>query len=216
MIRIETFTTDYLQGVIDVILPVQQKEFGIDITLEKQPDLTDIPGYYQKNRGNFWLALDSEKVIGTISVLDIGNGRGALRKMFVTKSYRGAPHHTGALLLQELLNWCRANAFEEIFLGTTSKFLAAHRFYEKNGFSRMDKEALPQTFPVMSVDTVFFQICYTVSQLICVSKRFRHEQMGCFVLSPDFTRNKLRGVKVQGIKGLQNYRCAGMLTHYWR
>jgi len=41
------------QGVLDVILPIQQREFGIPITEADQPDLTDIPEFYQSGRAAF-------------------------------------------------------------------------------------------------------------------------------------------------------------------
>ena len=41
-------------------------------------------------------------------------------------------------------------------VGTTSKFLAAQRFYAKNGFREIAKSDLPQSFPVMAVDDRFF------------------------------------------------------------
>jgi N-acetylglutamate synthase-like GNAT family acetyltransferase len=44
----------------------------------------------------------------------------------------------------------------EIFLGTTSAFLAAHRFYEKNGFGEIAKTELPAAFPVMAIDSKFY------------------------------------------------------------
>ncbi|MGO7422080.1 GNAT family N-acetyltransferase, partial [Rhizobium ruizarguesonis] len=43
------------------------------------------------------------------------------------------------------------------FLGTTDKFVAAHRFYEKNGFTEIAKSALPRTFPLMAVDSKFYR-----------------------------------------------------------
>ena len=45
-----------------------------------------------------------------------------------------------------------------MLLGTTDAFLAAHRFYEKHGFSRIDRDALPAAFPVMAVDTRFYRL----------------------------------------------------------
>jgi predicted N-acetyltransferase YhbS len=42
-------------------------------------------------------------------------------------------------------------------LGTTAKFLAAHRFYEKNGFREIAQTELPASFPVMTVDTKFYR-----------------------------------------------------------
>ena len=71
MIKIETFSEQHLNGVVDVILPIQQQEFGISITLDAQPDLLDIPGFYQKEKGNFWVALKDSEIIGTISLLYI-------------------------------------------------------------------------------------------------------------------------------------------------
>jgi hypothetical protein len=35
---------------------------------------------------------------------------------------------------------------------------AAHRFYEKNGFTQLAKTALPQSFPLMGADTIFYEL----------------------------------------------------------
>lgn len=34
--------------------------------------------------------------------------------------------------------------------------LAAHRFYEKNGFRELARSELPERFPVMAVDSKFY------------------------------------------------------------
>jgi predicted N-acetyltransferase YhbS len=47
---------------------------------------------------------------------------------------------------------------KDIFLGTTDKFLAAHRFYEKHGFTEVAKETLPVSFPLMAVDSRFYAL----------------------------------------------------------
>jgi N-acetylglutamate synthase-like GNAT family acetyltransferase len=156
-IRIEPFTPVYKQQVIDVIVPIQQEEFNIPITPDDQPDLQQIPAFYQKDNGNFWLAITGDKVVGTIALLDIGNRQGALRKMFVHKDYRGRVHGTGQLLLNTLLSWSQQKGFAEIYLGTTAKFLAAHRFYEKNGFEEITVPELPASFPRMEVDVKFYR-----------------------------------------------------------
>ncbi|MEN2671684.1 GNAT family N-acetyltransferase [Herbaspirillum huttiense] len=158
MIEIQVYRPEHAQGVVEVILPIQQEEFGIPITLEGQPDLKDIAGFYQKGHGNFWVAVDVGKVVGTISLLDIGNAQVALRKMFVAASHRGKEHGTAARLLEGAIAWARAQGVRQIFLGTTDKFLAAHRFYEKNGFRLIEKSTLPPAFPVMVVDTRFYAL----------------------------------------------------------
>lgn len=61
------------------------------------------------------------------------------------------------VLLNTLLNWAQSNKIREIYLGTTPKFLAAHRFYEKKGFNEISKKYLPSSFPIMKVDTKFYK-----------------------------------------------------------
>ncbi|WP_044528928.1 GNAT family N-acetyltransferase [Herbaspirillum sp. B65] len=158
MMEILAFAPQHAQGVVDLILPIQQQEFDIPITLEGQPDLKDIAGFYQKGLGNFWVALDAGKVVGSISLLDIGNQQVALRKMFVAASHRGKEHGTAVRLLEGALAWAREQGVHQVFLGTTAKFLAAHRFYEKNGFRLIEKSDLPAAFPVMVVDTRFYAL----------------------------------------------------------
>ena len=157
MLKFVPFSEHLLSGVVDVILHIQQSEFSIPITLNAQPDLLDIPGYYQKGKGNFWVALNGSEVVGTIALLDIGGGQGALRKMFVKEQYRGPKQGVAGRLLRVLLDWCNVNDVGELYLGTTPKFLAAHRFYEKNGFAEIKQSELPVSFPIMSVDTKFYK-----------------------------------------------------------
>lgn len=156
MIEIVPFSKEHKAGVIDVILPIQQSEFGMSITLKDQPDLDDIPGFYQRGSGNFWVALSGAQVVGTISLLDIGGAQGALRKMFVRSEYRGPNHQVARRLLETLIEWCQEKKIREVFLGTTAKFVAAHRFYEKWGFAEIPKADLPAAFPLMSVDSKFY------------------------------------------------------------
>lgn len=157
-IRIIEYSQEYQEEIIELILSIQRGEFNVSITKEDQPDLKDIENFYQVKSGNFWIAIYHNQVIGTISLVDIGNGQGALRKMFVKAPFRGKGYHTGKLLLQNLINWSKAHGISEIYLGTTEKFLAAHRFYEKNNFKQICKEALPAAFPIMKVDTRFYHI----------------------------------------------------------
>jgi N-acetylglutamate synthase-like GNAT family acetyltransferase len=158
-LEIQPFEITYQEQVGKLINSIQREEFGLEITLEQQPDLLDIKGFYQHGAGNFWLALDSEKVVGTIALLDISNKRAALRKMFVAPEYRGKAG-TASKLLAVLLESARNKGVKEIFLGTTAKFLAAHRFYEKHGFVEIQKEELPEKFPMMSVDTKFYKLSF--------------------------------------------------------
>jgi len=156
MVEIKIFQEALTEDVGNMILNIQRNEFDIPISLNEQPDLKDISNYYQIKNGNFWVATYNNNLIGTIALLDIGNKKGALRKMFVKSEYRGQTYKAGQQLLETLFDWAKTKKFNEILLGTTEKFLAAQRFYEKNGFVEIKKEDLPPEFPIMSVDVKFY------------------------------------------------------------
>lgn len=154
---IRPFETSDTAGVTNLIVGIQRGEYEIAITAADQPDLASIPEFYQTGAGNFWVAVAGDEVVGTLGLRDIGDGDVALRKMFVAAPYRGEPHRVAQRLLDAALAWAAEKNIRNIFLGTTSRFLAAHRFYEKNGFALVPRESLPETFPVMAVDTRFYR-----------------------------------------------------------
>lgn len=153
---IDSFRPGDALDVVNVIVPIQRDEYGIAITAEDQPDLAQIPQFYQVGAGGFWVARDGDRIVGTIGLKDIGGAAGALRKMFVLPAYRGPEHRTAARLLTALLQHARARGLASVWLGTTDKFLAAHRFYEKHGFRQVAKAELPPGFLFMPVDTKFY------------------------------------------------------------
>jgi GNAT superfamily N-acetyltransferase len=156
-VEVVPFQPGFASGVVDLIVGIQRGEFAIDITAEQQPDLLDIPGFYQAHSGNFWVAIAGGRSVGTIALLDIGSQQAALRKLFVHRDFRGPALGTAKRLLDTLLEWARDREIREIFLGTTARFLAAHRFYEKNGFTEIMRSALPPAFPIMTVDVKFYR-----------------------------------------------------------
>ena len=152
--RIEPFRAGLESQVIGLILPIQQQEFGVAITAADQPDLAKIPEFYQQGRGGFWVGFVGDEVVGSIGLIDFGSG-GALRKMFLRKDQRGSG--LAQALLDTLMSHAEAAGLPSICLGTLSHMRAAHRFYERNGFTRIEPETLPPDFPRMAVDTVFYR-----------------------------------------------------------
>lgn len=135
------------------MLPVQQEEFGIPITYEEQADLQDPLGFFS---GRFWVAVDGERVLGCVGLLDVGEGTGVVRKMFVSPEVRGSG--AAKALLDALVDRARRDGMTELLLGTTSAYHAAHRFYEKHGFGPVDPDDLPARFPRMAVDSRFYRL----------------------------------------------------------
>jgi xylitol oxidase len=168
MLTIRSYSAQDARGVIDLVLPIQQIEFGVPVKAADQPDLLDIPAHYFKNNGHFWVALWNNEIVGTMGLLDYGNGGFALRKMFVAKTYRGAQFSIAARLWEEGLEWARRHQGREIVLGTVHQLKAAHRFYEKQGFQPVDPSRLPAAFPRMEVDTLFYRYDLTGSPALPV------------------------------------------------
>ncbi len=156
--NITPLTNAHSKQIIDLILPIQQIEFNVPVTLESQPDLLDIETNYHQTGGNFWGVWRGDELVGTIALIAIGGGAGTIRKMFVRKEYRGKDLGIAQLLLNELIAFCRQQEIDSLYLGTVDQLKAAHRFYEKNGFTQLSVQNLPSSFPLMGVDTIFYEL----------------------------------------------------------
>lgn len=148
----------YSNDVIQLILPIQQIEFGVPVTLEDQPDLQNIEAFYCRSGGHFWGAFDGNTLVGTIALINTGHQAGAIRKMFVKKEYRGKQLGIAQRLLDGLLAYSREKGIRDLYLGTVEQLKAAQRFYEKNQFTVIKKTDLPSYFPLMSADNVFYHL----------------------------------------------------------
>lgn len=157
-LNIKPIHNDYGDQIVDLILSIQQKEFGLSITIKQQPDLLDIDTNYHAGDGCFWGAFVGEELVGTIALINTGHNAGCIRKMFVKAAYRGKEWGTAQNLLDVLLQFCRDKNITDVQLGTVEQLKAAHRFYERNGFEPIAKEDLPPYFPLMLTDTMFYQL----------------------------------------------------------
>lgn len=155
---IKPLDNNYCTAIINLVLPIQQQEFNVAVTLEGQPDLFDIETNYFKTGGCFWGAFCGEELVGTIALIAAGLHGGIIRKMFVAKEFRGKEHGVAQLLLEQLIKYCMEGGITDVYLGTVEVFKAAQRFYEKNGFTVIAKANLPNWFLFMPADTLFYHL----------------------------------------------------------
>jgi GNAT superfamily N-acetyltransferase len=155
---IRPLSNTYSKQVVDLILPIQQLEFNVPVTLHDQPDLLDIENAYFANGGHFWGGFIGGRLVGTIAIISIGHHSGAVRKMFVKKEFRGKEPGIAQKLFETLAAYSKANNINDLYLGTVNMLKAAHRFYERNGFLRIEKELLPTYFPKMAADDVYYYL----------------------------------------------------------
>lgn len=132
-IQIVAYEDKYKEQIIALIgeCLVDQEILATSCLPLDDDDLQKIPELYC-GRGKFWIALDENKVVGTVGVRDSGRVTAKLRRMFVQKKYRGTG--LGQQLLDIALQFARDTGYTKITLNTHKKMKRAHHFYEKNKF----------------------------------------------------------------------------------
>lgn len=151
MARIVEFSPQFSSRVKSFVLGILEGEFGLKGT--RRPDLDDIAGTYQKNKGNFWVALEGARVVGTIALLDCGERRGYLKRTYISSEYRG--QGLAGELLDTFIRFAGKQGFSEIYCGTVEEMAAANKFYPKHGFKKIN--ALPDDLPGFG-DSVFYRL----------------------------------------------------------
>lgn len=139
--KIETYSGKYDEQIVSLILNIQNNEAKINLSLQEQPDLLDIYRSYQKDGGEFWIALSDDKVIGTIGLMISEKHCAVLKKFFVKKEFRS--QKVGSALYSELLKFANNAGVRQIVLDTPSVARVSHKFYEKVGFCRIEPSDLP-------------------------------------------------------------------------
>ncbi len=148
MTKIVTYKKIHQNG-IDTMMNEIALEFDSEIFPKTKSDTSIIPDKY-------WVAIDNEKVIGTVGVLIIENSVGVLKKMMLKKEFRGKEFGVSKKLLKIVIEWCKENSISKLYLGTMNQFKAAQSFYKKNGFAQIPKSELPNNFINNPLDNVFF------------------------------------------------------------
>ncbi len=150
-IEIVPFKEEYQQEV-DWLIETISKEFLEPISTNNI-NKTLLPHDF------YLVAVDENKVVGTLTITRLKNNNSVLRKMFLHKNYRG--QGIAQLLLQNIIDWALSNNSKTIYLGTMTQFKTAQIFYEKNYFERISIELLPKDFPINPLDNIFYKLNLT-------------------------------------------------------
>lgn len=109
------------------------------------PELDAPAAHFAALEGMLWV-LDgpADRVLGSVGIAPLRDGTGVweLHKMYLDRGLRGSGWAANLLMRAEeyaVLHGARA-----ILLWTDTRFEAAHRFYARNGYSRLPGERLLQ------------------------------------------------------------------------
>lgn len=139
------------QNAITCMMDEIQQEFEIPFRNPEGKTISDVVD--DENR--FWIAVDGNRVLGTIGLSRIDDENAFLRYLFVAKEGRGKAG-VSQLLLDTALGEAEKENYAHIYLGTMEQFKAAQKFYAKNNFVCIPKEALPHLMPVSPMDSLFY------------------------------------------------------------
>lgn len=150
MYQIISFEPKYQEAITRMMDKIQE-EFEIPFRNPDGKTISDV----MDAENLFWIALDRDHLLGTIGLSRIDDHNCFLRYFFVAKEGRGK---TGVsqLLMDKALLEAKNNNYEHVYLGTMDQFKAAQKFYAKNNFVCIPKEALPDLMPVSPMDSLFY------------------------------------------------------------
>ncbi len=128
----------YKKAIISHIKNILTKELFEEMDNEILKDLSDIKKNYDIKKGEaFWIALDNNKLIGTIGLKRIDKKSGNLKRLYIKKKYRG----TGLSLkmLNKVISFAKKNNIKSFYLSTGKENTLANKFYLKHNFKRIKK-----------------------------------------------------------------------------
>ena len=91
------------------------------------------------NGGQVFFALENQKVIGTVAMINSSDDRFELAKMTVQEDFRGKG--IANMLMDECLEFAKENNAKEIFLISNDSLTIARDLYDKYGFKEVDLDS---------------------------------------------------------------------------
>ncbi|GAC1412394.1 MAG: GNAT family N-acetyltransferase [Actinomycetota bacterium] len=102
------------------------------------PELLGIASYGKRCGGRFWIAESDGRLVASIGILPgPGTDMVTLTKLYVARSARR--QGMAARLVDLVENEARARNARTIELWSDTRFLDAHRFYERHGYTRHEQ-----------------------------------------------------------------------------
>ena len=152
--KIRNATDQDAHQIADLIFNIWINEYHFQVSPEDYPDLQKIEAYYQNQAGAFWVAVENQKIIGSIACSRLCESTFVLKRMFVKRNSR--ENGVAQALLDRLLkDFSSGTVF---YLSTKEDLaIAAKKFYLRNGFELVAKNVLPQEFPMFYNDDLFMK-----------------------------------------------------------
>ncbi len=133
-IKIRKFQPKDQAQVYKLIITVLQNEFSLAKETYSDFDLNNIAKSYGGKRDLFLVAAIGNTVIGTIAIKEDDNNTALLRRVFVSREFRGIG--LGKRLIIKAIEFCEKKGYRVVNFCSTDKMATANILCRKNGFQR--------------------------------------------------------------------------------
>lgn len=127
---------DDADGLVALIGAVFAEYEGCVIDLDDlDADLLAWRSHLEARGGDGWVVVDEGGLlVACVGVTPTGPGRAELKRLYVRADARG--RGLGAALVTQVEAWARDHGAHEVVLWSDTRFLDAHRLYERRGYRR--------------------------------------------------------------------------------
>ena len=128
-------------GVVELVGRVYA-EYGFVYDVAREvPDLLDFEAHYEPPDGAFFVVRQDGQIGGSVGVERLDSDTAELHRLYLDAALRG--QGTGRALVEAVLDWCRAHAVARLILWSDTRFVQAHRLYQRMGFRQVGERTLP-------------------------------------------------------------------------
>jgi len=96
--------------------------------------------YFHSKDGEFWVVAERNEIVGTVAVIMLGETTAELKSLYVGKNFRN--QGLGENLTKLAVKFASLKGRSEIILWSDTRFIEAHKLYEKIGFKRLGEREL--------------------------------------------------------------------------
>ena len=141
-----SITSSYIPGAIGRITELhatyynKKSGFGLFFETKVATELSEFLNRYNESKDGIWLAIDSDKIIGSIIIDGIhAMDEGAhLRWFIISPDFQN--NGIGKQLIKNAIDFCINKAYKKIYLWTFQGLDLARHIYEINGFKIIEQK----------------------------------------------------------------------------
>jgi len=126
--------------IIDLITDIWA-EYDCILDTEKEEKYLLAPeDYFHSKDGEFWVVAERNQIVGTVAVIMLDENTAELKSLYVRRNFR--QQGLGENLIKLAVKFASIKGRNEIILWSDTRFIEAHKLYEKIGFKRLGKREL--------------------------------------------------------------------------